>query len=77
MHEIVFVTPLYVIISDLFQYVPRLPVQRRSEEFEDTKEVIRSCKSKKDRQHNGQKTKNKKTNSDLQNNAQKTKDPVK
>jgi hypothetical protein len=35
------------------------------EEFEDTKCVIRICKSKKDRQHNGQK-KNKKTNSDLQ-----------
>jgi hypothetical protein len=32
------------------------------EEFEDTKCVIRICKSKKDRQHNGQK----KTNSDLQ-----------
>ena len=28
------------------------------EEFEDTKEPIRICKSKKDRQHNGQKTEN-------------------
>jgi hypothetical protein len=30
------------------------------EEFEDTKEVIRICKSKKNRQHNGQKKKDKK-----------------
>ena len=29
------------------------------EEFEDTKGVIRICKSKKDRQHNGQKKKDK------------------
>ncbi len=36
------------------------------EEFEDTKGIIRICKSKKDRQHNGQKIKNKSTNSDLQ-----------
>ena len=40
--------------------------------FEDTKGVIRSRKSKKDRQHNGQ-TK-KRTNNDLQNIIQKTKD---
>jgi hypothetical protein len=37
------------------------------EEFEDTKWVIRVRKSKKDRQHNGQKIKNKRTNNDLQN----------
>jgi hypothetical protein len=36
-----------------------------SEEFEDTKGINR--KSKKDRQHNGQKKKDKGTNSDLQN----------
>jgi len=36
------------------------------EEFEDTKEVIRICKSKKNRQHNGQKKKDKRTNYDLQ-----------
>jgi len=36
-------------------------------EFEDTKEVIRIRKSKKDRQHNGQKKKDKRTNNDLQN----------
>ena len=34
--------------------------------FEDTKGVIRSQKSKKDRQHNGQKKKDKRTNKDLQ-----------
>ena len=37
------------------------------EEFEDTKEVIRFCKSKKNRQHNVQKKKYKRTNNDLQN----------
>jgi hypothetical protein len=39
---------------------------RDKEEFEDTKEVIRICKSK-NRQHNGQKKKDKRTNNDLQN----------
>jgi len=38
-----------------------------SEEFEDTKEVIRIHISKKNRQHNGQKKKWKRTNIDLQN----------
>jgi len=33
--------------------------------FEDIKEVNRICKSKMDRQHNGQKKKDKKTNNDL------------
>ena len=36
------------------------------EEFEDNKGVIRICKSKKDKQHNGQKEKDKSTNNDLQ-----------
>jgi hypothetical protein len=36
--------------------------------------VIGSCKSKKDKQHNGQKKKDKGTNNDLQNITQKTKD---
>ena len=39
-------------------------------------EVIRICKSKKDRQHNGQKKKDKRTNNDLQNITHKTKDWV-
>ena len=42
-------------------------IQRFEEEFEDTKGVIRICISKKNRQHNGQKKKNKRTNNDLQN----------
>jgi len=46
------------------------------EEFEDTKWVIRIRKSKKNRQHNYQKTKDKGTNNDLQNTAQKIKDRV-
>jgi hypothetical protein len=37
------------------------------EEFEDTKRVIRVFKSKKDRQHNGQKKNDKSTNNDIQN----------
>ena len=41
--------------------------------WKDTKGVIRICKSK-DRQHNGQKKKDKRTNNDLQNNTQKTTD---
>ena len=43
---------------------------------EDTKGVIRLRKSKKDRQHNGQKKKNKTANNDLQNTSLKTKDRV-
>jgi hypothetical protein len=46
------------------------------EEFEDTKEVIRIRKSKKDRQRYGQKKKDKRTNNDLQNITHKTKDRV-
>ena len=40
---------------------------RSEEEFEDTKGVIRSRKSKKDKQHNGQKKKDKRTNNTIQN----------
>ena len=40
---------------------------RTQEEFEDTKEAIRIRKSKNNRQHNGQKNKDKRTNNDLQN----------
>ena len=45
------------------------------EESEDTKGVIRICTSKKNRQHNGQKKKDKRTNNDLQH-THKTKDRV-
>ena len=42
------------------------------EKFEDTKGIIRSCKSKKDRQYNGVKKNNdKRGNNDLQNTTQK------
>jgi hypothetical protein len=41
------------------------------EEFEDTKGVIRILISKKNRQHNDQKKKNKMANKDLQNITQK------
>ena len=40
---------------------------RVPEKFEDTKGVIRIRKSKKDRQHNGQKKKDERTNNDLEN----------
>jgi hypothetical protein len=38
---------------------------RHYKEFEDTNEVIRIRKSKKNRKRNGQKIKNKRTNNDL------------
>jgi hypothetical protein len=41
--------------------------------FEDTERVIRSRKSKTDRQHNGRKKKDKRTNNDQQNMTQKIK----
>jgi hypothetical protein len=43
------------------------------EEFVDTKGVIKIHKSKKDRQYNGQKKKDKRTNNDLHNIKHKTK----
>jgi len=42
--------------------------------YEDTKGVIKSRKSKKDRQHNCQKKGDNRANSDLQNTTQTTKD---
>ena len=45
-------------------------------EFEDTKEIIRIRKSKKNRQHNGQQKKDKRTNNDLQNLTHKNKNRV-
>ena len=47
------------------------------EDFEYTKGVISIRKSRKDRQHNDQKKKDKRTNNDLQNNIQKTRDRAK
>ena len=45
-------------------YEHMFPIQK---EFEVTKGVIRILKSKKDRQHSGQKIKDKKSHNDLQN----------
>ena len=42
------------------------------QKFENTKGVIKSCKSK-DSQHHGQKKNDKRTNNDLQNTTKKTK----
>jgi hypothetical protein len=43
-------------------------------QFEDTKEVMRSHKSRKNRQYNGQKKKDKSTNTDIQNSTKENKD---
>jgi hypothetical protein len=48
-------------------------MQPKGEKFEDTKRVIKNCKSK-DRQYNGQNKNIKMTNNDLQNTTEKTKD---
>jgi hypothetical protein len=50
---------------------------RRSKEFEDSQGLIGIRKSKKNRQHNGLKKKDKRTNNDPQNITHKTKDGVK
>jgi hypothetical protein len=47
-----------------------------ADEFYDTKGIIRICKSRKNRQHNGQKKNDKMTNNDLQNTTHRTKDWV-
>ena len=47
-----------------------------NEEFEDTKGEIRIRKSKRDKQHNGQKKTHKRTNNDLQSTTQKFRDPA-
>jgi Ca2+-dependent lipid-binding protein len=49
----------------------------RQVKIEDTKEVVRSRKSKKDRQHNGQRKNIERTNNNVENIAQKTKDLTK
>jgi hypothetical protein len=48
---------LISIIVNCMYYI--LVTSKMSEEFEDTKGVIRICKSKKNRQHNGRKKKDK------------------
>ena len=66
-----FTDKLYHIKPSYISSTPRYGMESNSElwwkeEFEDTKVVIRIRKSK-DRQHNGQKKKDKRTNNDLQN----------
>ena len=56
-------------------YIIHRIISVNKKQFEDTKGVIRIRKSK-DRQHNGQKKKDKRTNNDLQNTTHKTKDRV-
>jgi hypothetical protein len=58
--------------SRLFGVFNDLPLLLKK--FENTKGVIRSCKSTKDRQYNGQKKKDERTNNDLQNTIQTNKD---
>jgi hypothetical protein len=55
-----------LILSIAFTTTREDDVDSKSEEFEDTKEVIRIRISKKDRKHNGQKKKYKRLNNDLQ-----------
>ena len=55
-----------MILSIAFTTTREDDVGSKSEEFEDTKEVIRIRISKKDRKHNGQKKKYKRLNNDLQ-----------
>ena len=59
------VTEMLSVISSLENFYRILTIFNKFEN-EDTKEVIRICKSK-DRQHNSQKKKYKRTNNDLQN----------
>ena len=65
-----------MIASDNFnaKYSKQNIMRVNLEEIEDIKLVIRIRKSKKDRQHNGQKKKDKRTNNDLQNITHKAKD---
>ena len=48
-----------LLVAGYCSVITRASYDKTKEEFEDTKEIIRSRKSKKDRQHNGQKIKNK------------------
>ena len=73
--SVVFLSPfnleihVFLIVRSLYR--SELYIRKKSE---DTKGVIRIRKSKKDRQHNCQKKKDKRTNNDLQNIAQKIND---
>jgi hypothetical protein len=74
---------MYVLVENMTKYYLAYFYSKRNqkeninfrlqETCTDTKGVIRSHKSK-NRQHNGQKKRDKRTNNDLQNTSQKTKD---
>jgi hypothetical protein len=73
MYGLVYLNWMYFcIIQNLFStnklyFIYYLKHEAMQEELEDTKEVIRICKLKKNIQHNGQKKKGKRTKHDLQN----------
>ena len=58
------------------KFIQKCNIHQIKNELKDTKGVITICKSKKNRQHNGQKDKARRTNKDLQNITHKTKDRV-
>jgi hypothetical protein len=60
--------------SVLFVEETGVPGEHNRDEFEDTKWVIKSLRSKKDKQCNGQKKEKERTKNDQQNTTQKTKD---
>ena len=79
-HQLLFIRTLYAIYDymsivcclDVYLFYFNVNISARI--LEDTKGVIRNRKQKKDRQHDGQKKKDKRTNNDLQNITHKTKD---
>jgi hypothetical protein len=65
---------LFGIFKPFLNEKPQVEQAQTTQWTKDTKGVMRSRKSNKNRQHNGQKNKDKRRNNDLQNIAQKTKD---
>jgi hypothetical protein len=57
-------------------YTVKSLASQQYEEFEDTKGVIRNCKSKKDRQHNDQKDKQRSTKHTYKTKNQETRTPL-
>ena len=71
------IQPIKIVFAFAFRLTSLLKFKKNnSRKFEDSKGVIRISKSKKDREHNGQKKKYKRTNYGLQNITQKIKDRV-
>ena len=55
-----------LLVASYCSVITRASYDKTKEEFEDTNEIIRSRKSKKDKQHNGQKKKDKRPHKDIQ-----------